>query len=100
MANTVNEVNELVKILTREPKLLVNLNTSITNLFRFAGYLSANGVKIPVLCKECKHCKIYYPEKQIGKEPTQGWYCKEHKSYRRPDDFCSYGERREKDGYS
>lgn len=59
-----------------------------------AKYLIANGVTIPVRCKDCKHCRICYPEKQIGKEATQGWYCKEHKSYRRPDDFCSYGERR------
>ena len=50
---------------------------------------------IVVRCKNCKKCKLCYPEKQIGKEATPGWYCKEHKSYRRPDDFCSYGERRE-----
>ena len=48
-----------------------------------------------VRCKDCKSCKLCYPEKQIGKEATPGWYCKKHKSYRRPDDFCSYGERRE-----
>ncbi len=59
-----------------------------------ADYLIANGVTIPVRCEECKSCMFCYPEKQIGKEPTPGWYCKEQKSYRRPDDFCSYGERR------
>lgn len=48
-----------------------------------------------VRCKNCKSCQICYPEKQIGKEATPGWYCKEHKRYRSPDDFCSYGERRE-----
>ena len=48
-----------------------------------------------VRCKKCKHCKLCYPEKQIGQEPTPGWYCKVHKSYRRENDFCSYGERRE-----
>ena len=47
-----------------------------------------------VRCKDCKHCMMCYPEKQIGKEATQGWYCKEFKGWRRPDDFCSYGERR------
>ena len=57
-------------------------------------HLIANGVTIPVRCGECKSCMFCYPEKQIGKEPTPGWYCKEQKSYRRPDDFCSYGERR------
>ena len=48
-----------------------------------------------VRCKDCKHCKLCYPEKQIDKEATPGWYCKEHKSYRKPDDFCSYGERKD-----
>ena len=50
-----------------------------------------------VRCKDCKHCKLWYPEKQIGKEATPGWYCKEHKSYRRPNDVCSDGERRNDD---
>ena len=63
-----------------------------------ADHLIANGVTIPVRCGECEHCGICYPEKQIGKEATQGWYCKEHKSYRRPDDFCSHGERKENGG--
>ena len=56
---------------------------------------SREDVSAVVRCKVCKHCKLCYPEKQIDKEATPGWYCKEHKSYRRPDDFCSYGERRE-----
>lgn len=48
-----------------------------------------------VRCKDCKHCMLCYPEKQIDKDATPGWYCKDQKKYRRPDDFCSYGERRE-----
>ena len=48
-----------------------------------------------VRCKGCKNCSLCYPEKQIDKDATPGWYCKKHKGYRRPDDFCSYGERRE-----
>ena len=47
-----------------------------------------------VRCKDCKYCMMCYPEKQIDKEATPGWYCKDQKKYRRPDDFCSYGERR------
>ena len=47
-----------------------------------------------VRCAKCKRCMMCYPEKQIGKEATPGWYCKEFKGWRRPDDFCSYGERR------
>ena len=48
-----------------------------------------------VRCKDCKSCMFCYPEKQIGKEATPGWYCKDQKGYRRPDDFCSYGERKD-----
>ena len=95
MANTVNEVNELIKVLTRKPKLLANLNTSISNLFRLAGELVANGVKIPVLCKDCKSCRTFYPIKEIDKEAVQVWYCDLYRCNCKPDDFCSYGERRE-----
>lgn len=52
-----------------------------------------------VRCKECTSCCLWYPEKQAGKEAIPGWYCKEYKRYRRPDDFCSYGERRAEDGH-
>ena len=57
----------------------------------------ADAVEV-VRCKDCKHCMMCYPEKQIGKEATPGWYCKGQKKYSRPDDFCSYGERRTDNG--
>lgn len=47
-----------------------------------------------VRCKDCKHCDTFYPRKEIGKEPTQVWYCDRYRCHREPDDFCSYGERR------
>ena len=50
-----------------------------------------------VRCKDCKSCKMCYPEKQIDKEATPGWYCKKHKAYRSPDDYCSFGERKGND---
>ena len=55
--------------------------------------LTVDAVEV-VRCAKCKRCMMCYPEKQIGKEATPGWYCKEFKGWRRPDDFCSYGERR------
>ena len=84
--------------------LLVDLNSVIEQLENEWGYegIREDLYKLPtvdavevVRCKKCKHCKLCYPEKQIGQEPTPGWYCKVHKSYRREYDFCSYGERRE-----
>ena len=61
------------------------------------GGIAPDVVKV-VRCKDCKYCMMCYPEKQIGKEATPGWYCKDQKKYRRPDDFCSYGERRTDNG--
>ena len=48
-----------------------------------------------VRCKDCKYCEMCYPEKQLDKEATQAWLCKKYKRWTKPDDFCSYGERRE-----
>lgn len=47
-----------------------------------------------VRCKDCKCCEHCYPAKAIGEEAIEGWYCKIRKKHMRPDDFCSYGERK------
>ena len=62
---------------------------------KIADRLIADGVIIPVRCKDCKHCDTFYPRKEIGKEPEQSWYCKPYKHTCKPDGFCSDGERRE-----
>ena len=59
-----------------------------------AGQPTVDAVEV-VRCKDCKSCMFCYPEKQIDKEATPAWYCKLLKGSRRPDDFCSFGERRE-----
>ena len=94
MPNTREKLIELIERAKRSWSLSTMIPLVCTFESWIADHLIANGVTIPVRCKDCKHCRICYPEKQVGKEATQGWYCKEHKSYRRPDDFCSYGERR------
>ena len=48
-----------------------------------------------VRCKDCKCCEHCYPAKAIGEEAIEGWYCKIRKKHMRPDDFCSYGERKD-----
>ena len=48
-----------------------------------------------VRCKDCRSCEMCYPEKQLDKEATQAWICNRYKRFTKPDDFCSYGERRE-----
>ena len=48
-----------------------------------------------VRCKNCKCCEHCYPAKAIGEETIEGWYCKIRREHMRPDDFCSYGERKD-----
>lgn len=48
-----------------------------------------------VRCKDCVYCDRCYPVKEINKEATEGWYCNPNRHYVKPDDFCSYGERRD-----
>ena len=48
-----------------------------------------------VRCKDCRDCEMCYPEKRLDREATQAWLCKRYKRFTKPDDFCSYGERRE-----
>lgn len=47
-----------------------------------------------VRCADCRDCEMCYPEKLLDREATQAWLCKRYKLWRKPDDFCSYGERR------
>ena len=54
-----------------------------------ADFLIANGVEIPTICKDCKyndHEKAFRPE---------GIWCCYWGIDPDPNDFCSYGERRE-----
>ena len=48
-----------------------------------------------VRCKDCKFCRTFYPIKEIDKEAIQVWYCDLYRCNRKPDEFCSDGERRE-----
>jgi len=48
-----------------------------------------------VQCENCRDCEMCYPEKHLDREATQAWLCKRYKRFTKPDDFCSYGERRE-----
>ena len=84
-------------------KLIELLNYVGQNVMQFktgnfieslAEYLIANGVKIPVLCKDCKHfdmqrmecqCDAIVTDNEGGADFTVNFYL---------DDFCSYGERR------
>lgn len=49
-----------------------------------------------VRCRDCKYCEILCPVKEIGKEAVVGYKCLLIKTYKNPNGFCDYGERREK----
>ena len=57
---------------------------------------TADVVKV-VRCKDCKWCKLCYPAKAIGEEAIDGYYCNMFKQYRLPDNYCSYGELKERE---
>lgn len=48
-----------------------------------------------VRCEDCKFCRTFFPEKQIGKEARQVWYCDLYRCNRKADEYCSDGERPE-----
>lgn len=47
-----------------------------------------------VFCNECRYCDHCYPKKSIGEKPVEGFYCDVFRQWKKPNDFCSYGERR------
>ena len=55
-----------------------------------ADHLIANGVTIPVRCKECKHCALGYIRSYLG-------WCSEWKALVTYIGFCHKGERRTDD---
>ena len=54
---------------------------------QIADNLIANGVTIPVRCKDCKHCAFGYIRSYLG-------WCSEWKEHVKASGFCHKGERR------
>lgn len=55
---------------------------------------NVDAVKV-VRCVDCKFCRTFFPEKEIGKEARQVWYCDLYRCNRKTDEFCSDGERKQ-----
>ena len=72
-----------------------NYNVAVSFNENQAKYIESLGFKGVVRCENCRDCEMCYPEKQLDREATQAWLCKRYKRFTKPDDFCSYGERRE-----
>jgi hypothetical protein len=92
-------------------KLIMDYDDAIADN---ADYLLANGVIVPVHCKDCVHCKQLAPHCEInrydyfhcelwrGEETKNVWH--KYKKYYADysivcaDDYCSYGELKEREG--
>lgn len=54
-----------------------------------------NAEEAVVRCKDCKWWKEETEYEWDGETELKQQLCTEHEAYFEPDDFCSYGERRE-----
>lgn len=81
----------------REKLIELVLRMDITdNVGNIVDFLVANGVEIPVRCKDCKHWKDSWVAPD-GKHEHGYCYMEDADDVvvgRWGDDFCSYGERR------
>ena len=59
-----------------------------------ADHLLANGVIVPVRCKECKGCELSYPRKEIGKKARPFLFCTLFERETKADGYCECGVRR------
>ncbi len=48
-----------------------------------------------VRCKDCKSCDFFYPERKIGEDLKGVYYCNILGVDRNPDDYCSFGKRKD-----
>lgn len=72
---------------------LVGENFQEGFIAKIADNLIANGVEIPVRCKDCKH---YKPQNKVPSHHGAVNYCKRVVTLKMPPEgFCCYGERRE-----
>jgi hypothetical protein len=92
---------KLVELIARAKRTMWGKNGLSSELARnhyMAEQLIANGVTIPVRCKDCKHCKKY----RNRLDPMRNHQlCVRMDKYAfgvEEDDFCSYGERRTDNG--
>ena len=90
------DADELLEYFADAPDMsFENYHTPISTLRQLITDMPTIDAVPVVRCKECKHGVMYYPEKEIGKEAEPRWYCALHSSSCRPDDYCSYGERKD-----
>lgn len=73
------KIIEILKAYTKKN----NISASSVILEEYAEELLANGVKIPIRCKDC----MFYKHTEIGNCMA----CVRQTAYKKPNDFCSSG---------
>lgn len=77
------------------PSGFFNKNLGVPDLLKWLEAQPTADVVPVVRCKYCQNCEVIYPVKIIGQEPEEVYYCKAHNGSRNPNDFCSYGMRKD-----
>ena len=81
---------------TREKLIELMEQEYYCSIEEMADHLIANGVTIPVRCKDCKHCYSFITKR--NKQPMCRCMRHDLDVIVRTHDFCSYGERRDDNG--
>lgn len=77
-------ITEILKAYTKKH----NIMASSVILEEYADELVKQGVVMPIRCKDCKHLMF---------SDMYGECSQAHMGIVRPDDFCSYGERKDEE---
>lgn len=77
-------ITEILKAYTKKH----NIMASSVILEEYADELVKQGVVMPIRCKDCKYLMF---------SDTYGECSQAHMGIVRPDDFCSYGERKDEE---
>lgn len=88
------DANKLLEDANRTTPFLASLGDIVDVEFLVNKQPTVDAVEV-TRCEKCKFCRNFYPIKELGKEPIQVWYCDLYRCNRKPDEFCSDGERRE-----
>lgn len=91
------EYNQTMKLIWEGEKHLDNLAEGFTEASHIAKYIAPTVDAVEVVrCKDCKHCRELNRKDRIEEAYADGvLWCTNQSDGVWPDDFCSYGERKE-----
>lgn len=91
------EYKQTMKLIWEGEKHLDNLAEGFTEASHIAKYIAPTVDAVEVVrCKDCKHCRELNRKDRIEEAYADGvLWCTNQSDGVWPDDFCSYGERKE-----